>query len=43
MSMLVLPGSRSDEVPALVASLFKVAADSAAKPRRRRRTSAKAS
>ena len=43
MSMLFLPGSRSDEVPALVASLFKVAADSAAKPRRRRRTSAKAS
>ena len=43
MSMLFLPGSRSDEVPALVASLFKVEADSAAKPRRRRRTSAKAS
>ena len=43
MSMLFLPGSRSDEVPALMASLFKVEADSATKPRRRRRTSAKAS
>jgi AcrR family transcriptional regulator len=40
-SMLFLPGSRSDEVPALVASLFKVDAKSQSKPRRRR-ASAKA-
>jgi AcrR family transcriptional regulator len=42
MSMLFLPGSRSDEVPALLASLFKVDAPSA-KPRRQRKASAKAS
>jgi len=41
ISMLFLPGSRSDEVPALAASLFKVeTAGTPAKPRRR--TSAKA-
>jgi AcrR family transcriptional regulator len=41
MSMLFLPGSRSDDVPALVASLFKVDADVAPKPRRRKRAGAK--
>jgi hypothetical protein len=41
MSMLFLPGSRSDDVPALVASLFKAGADVAPKPRRRKRAGAK--
>jgi AcrR family transcriptional regulator len=36
MSMLFLPGSRSDEVPALVSSLFAVKTTEAAKPKRRR-------
>jgi AcrR family transcriptional regulator len=43
ISMLFLPGSRSDDVPALVASLFRVDADVAPKPRRRRKASVKAS
>jgi hypothetical protein len=43
MSMLFLPGSRSGDVPALVASLFKVDAAAAPKQRRRRKASAKAS
>lgn len=34
MSMMFLPGSRSGEVPALVASLFKVDTNSQPKPRR---------
>jgi len=45
-SMLFLPGSRSEDVPALVASLFKVdTSGTVAKPQRRRsaRTRAKAS
>ena len=42
-SMLFLPGSRSDEVPALMAALFKVEATGATKPRRRRTAGAKAS
>ena len=41
MSMLFLPGSRSDEVPAMVASLFTVETKSAAKQRRQRKASAK--
>jgi hypothetical protein len=43
ISMLFLPGSRSDDVPALVASLFRVDADVAPKPRRRRKASVKVS
>ena len=41
MSMLFLPGSRSGDVPALLASLFKAGAEAAPKPRRRRKASAK--
>jgi AcrR family transcriptional regulator len=43
MSMLFLPGSRSDEVPAMVASLFNVDMGVATKAARKRSTRAKAS
>jgi AcrR family transcriptional regulator len=41
MSMLFLPGSRSGDVPTLVALLFKAGAETPPKPRRRRKASAK--
>ncbi|BCQ07365.1 HTH-type transcriptional regulator BetI [Mycobacterium heckeshornense] len=43
MSMLFLPGGRSDDVPAMVASLFRIEQPAQSKQRRRRRSRAKAS
>lgn len=43
ISMLLLPGGRSDQVPEMVASLFRVDISAASAQRRKRRTRAKAS
>ncbi|MBZ4521768.1 TetR/AcrR family transcriptional regulator [Mycobacterium avium] len=43
ISMLLLPGSRSDQVPSMITSLFRVDASTGGAPRRKRRSRAKAS
>jgi AcrR family transcriptional regulator len=43
ISMLLLPGSRSDQVPTMIASLFRVDATTGSTHRRKRRARAKAS
>lgn len=43
ISMVLLPGSRSDQVPTTIASLFRVDTSAVSRPRRKRRARAKAS
>jgi AcrR family transcriptional regulator len=42
ISMLLLPGNRSDQVPAMIASLFRVGATTGSTQQRKRRAKAKA-
>lgn len=42
ISMLLLPGGRSDQVPEMIASLFRVNTTTSSTPQRKRRTKAKA-